>query len=187
MKPAGLGEKFYQTAQAAAGIRVVQRMAASGDWLDAQSRPARARRKRDGRTWLPWIVALIVIGAAAPLLAYVVPRLPGPPSTTVSLLTGSWKLPEGGGYVYLPMCGWGGANVCPSALSPGSVYVTYLNISNSYKGQNASLSIPSPFSLVGTVPGLPADVTSNGLEVQVSLRLPSAPGQYDFLGTVVFT
>ena len=151
--------------------------------------PAAAPKKRRlGKVpiW-GWILIAIV---ASSLFSLGVPAIQNyvVDHTTVSVSSGAWAVPVGGGQEYSPMCGWGGVDGgCPSRVSPGSDYATSISLSSYFAGKNVALSAPSPFRILSTNPTLPVQIPSSGITISVDLGLPSTPGVYSFLGTVSFS
>lgn len=142
-------------------------------------------RHRTGRR-MRAVIIVLAVGVAASALAAVIPPVLTPPQTTVTLTMGSWAVQtEGNISYYIPICGWGGGPDCPSRVPPGSSYLTAFSISGEYQGRQLNLSVPVPFALASTDPALPVTVPASGIQVNVSIRLPTTPGEYSLLGTII--
>jgi len=160
---------------------------AASDSLSTETEPPRRGWGRHRRQVPTWALVLVLL-VACPLAAYGVFDLANfvVNATTVTVTTGAWSVPVGGSVEYSPMCGWGVADGCPYHVAPGSTYVTTLELSPYFEGRSVTLSVPGPFRLVSTSPSLPASIPAGGLDITITLSLPSTPGEYSFLGSVTF-
>jgi len=160
---------------------------AASDSASTQTGERQRGRGRHRRPMPTWALVLVLL-VACPLATYGVFSLANlvVNATTVTVTTGAWGVPVGGSIEYSPMCGWGGTDGCPYHVAPGSTYVTTLELSPYFEGRSVTLSVPSPFRLVSTSPTLPASVPAGGLDITITLSLPSTSGEYSFLGSVTF-
>jgi hypothetical protein len=145
-----------------------------------------SRRRFPVSAWV--VVALVACSLAASgavaLGNYVVAR------TTVSVSSVAWDIVVNGTPVqgYWISCQPWMPTVCPDKVSPDSTFNSTLPIYGSmFVGAELSLVVTGPFHLVSTTPSLPLTVPPQGLTLSYELALPSSAGQYDFLGTAVFT
>ena len=144
-------------------------------------RPKR-RRFRSVPSWVPIVIVL----AAAPFLTFGVLGVANfiQEHTTVSLGYVSWEMNVSGAPEYLVSCQ---QQSCPQHAAPGSDYTSTIFVSGYFAGKNVTLSAPSPFRLLSTIPTLPALVPGAGLTITVVLGLPSTAGDYNCLGLVAFS
>ncbi len=107
--------------------------------------------------------------------------------TTVTVDLISWALPPVNGTFlgYAISCQSFSSPACPTQVHPGSTYSGTIDLTG-FPG-NATLVVPSPFTLVSTDPRLPVTMppAPGGVSLTFELRLPSSPGTYSFTGEIL--